>query len=292
MTTKVKAHVSDEKKRVVKQFTDLINKYEVVAVVDVENLPAKQLNNMRASLRDKATLLMTKRRLLKLALVNSASKKPGIDNLKNHLKGMPALLFSNENPFKLFKILKKNKSKAPIKGGQVTPQDIIVPAGGTNFAPGPVIGELGGFGIKSGVENGKIAIKQDKLVAKEGEVVKQALASLLTRLQIYPMQIGLNLVAAYQDGGILTKKDLDIDEDVFATDLKTAVSDALSLSMSLSLPLKENIKMLIQKAHREAFSLADSQDIVTSDNVEKVLAKAEAQATALKIKVPDAGIQR
>ena len=102
------------------------------------------------------------------------------------------------------------------------------------------------------------------------------------------MEIGLNLIAAYQDGGILTKKDLDIDEEAFTNDLKQAASDAFALSVSLALPLKDNIEMLIQKAHSEAFALADSQDIITSDNVDKVLAKAEAQATALKSKVPDA----
>ena len=280
----IKPHVSEEKKKIVKEFADLIEKYKVVAAVNVENLPAKQLNQMRASLRGKAHLLMTKRRLMKLAL--DGSKKENISALKDHLDGMPALLFTNENPFSLFKILKKSKSPAPIKGGQKTPKDIIVPAGPTNFAPGPIIGELGMFRIKSGVENGKVAIKADSEVAKEGDVIKPALAALLTSLEIYPMEIGLNLTAAYENGSILTKKDLDIDEDAFLADLKRAASDAYALSIARALPVKENITALIQKAHRDAYSLADSQDIVTKETLNKVLAKAEAQATALKSKVP------
>ncbi|PIN80439.1 50S ribosomal protein L10, partial [Candidatus Woesearchaeota archaeon CG10_big_fil_rev_8_21_14_0_10_32_9] len=48
---KVKAHVSDEKKQVVKDFTKLIESYPIIAAVDVENLPAKQLMNMRTNLR-------------------------------------------------------------------------------------------------------------------------------------------------------------------------------------------------------------------------------------------------
>lgn len=280
-----KAHVSEEKKKVVKKFTDLINKYEIIAAVNVENLPAKQLNQMRASLRGKAYLLMTKRRLLKLALENS--KKENIAELIKYLEGMPALLFTNENPFTLYKILKKSKSPAPIKGGQKTPKDIIVPAGPTNFAPGPIIGELGMFGIKSGVENGKVAVKADSEVAKEGDVINAALAALLTRLKIYPMEIGLNLTAAYEKGSILVKKDLDIDEDKFIADLKQAASNAYALSIARAIPLKENIEALLQKAHRDSLALADSQDILTSENVGKVLAKAESQAVALKSKVPE-----
>ncbi len=48
---------------------------------------------------------------------------------------------------------------------------------------------------------------------------------------------------------------------------------------------KENIVVLLQKSFRDSFALADSQSIMTSDNVKDVLAKADAQAEALKSKV-------
>ena len=73
-----------------------------------------------------------------------------------HLKGMPALIFTKENPFSLFKTLKKSKTNAPAKANQTAPFDLIVPKGPTSFAPGPVIGELAILGIKSGVEINEI----------------------------------------------------------------------------------------------------------------------------------------
>jgi len=267
---------SDAKKVVVKSFSDLIKEYKVIASVDVENLPAKQLNNMRAQLRGKAVLLMTKRRLLNKAL--ETSDKKDIQKLSPYLKGMPALLFSNENPFSLFKTLKKSKSPAPIKAGQEAPKDIVVKTGGTSFAPGPIIGELGMFGIKTGVENGKVAIKADSVVAKEGDTVNQKLAALLQRLNIMPMEIGLNLVAAYENGAILTKKDLNIDEEAFIRDLRSAASDAFALSVELALSNKDNIIQLLSNAHMNAFALTESESIMTSDNVSNMLAKANAQA--------------
>lgn len=277
-------HVNDTKKQVVKDFADLVKKYKVVAAVDVENLPAKQLNQMRANLRGKAHLQMTKRRLMKIALEDSG--KENVKDLEKYLTGMPALLFTNENPFTLFKMLKKGKSPAPIKGGQIAPHDIIVPAGPTSFAPGPIIGELGQFKIITGVENGKVAVKKDTVVAKEGDVVPSGLAAVLTRLEIYPMEIGLNLQAALENGAILTKKDLDIDEEAFMADLQGAARDAFNLTVELAIPLKENIITLLSKAARNGIALADSQDIMTSENVGKILGKAEAQANALKSKVP------
>ncbi len=280
---KVKAHVSEEKKQVVKEFTKLIDSYPIIAAVDVENLPALQLMNMRKSLRGKAELRMTKRRLMYKAI--EASKKENIIALKDHLKGMPALLFSKENPFSLFKILKKSKSPAPIKAGQKAPKDIVIKAGPTGFAPGPIIGELGSFGIKAGIDAGKVAVKEDKVVAKEGDVVNAKLAGILQRLNVLPMEIGLNLTAVYENGAILTKNVLDIDEDAFIKSIQEAYSDSLKLSISIGMPLKENIKIMLQNAHLDAYKLAEAQSIMTSDNVERILAKADSQAKAVKAEV-------
>lgn len=282
MTQKIQAHVSDEKKKVVSEFTKLIQEYPVVAIVDVENLPAKQLMLMRASLRGKAYLRLTKHRLMKIALEQSG--KDGIEKLADHFRGMPAMLFSKDNPFTLFKILKKSKSPAPIKAGQITPKDVLVKKGGTNFAPGPIIGELGSFGIKAGIENGKVAIKEDKIVAKEGDVINAKLAGILQRLEIYPMEIGLNLTAAYENGQILTKNVLDIDEEAFLESIKQAYLDAFKLTITTAIPTKENITTLIQNAHKNATALALEQMIITTDNKEQILAKAEAQATNVKNK--------
>ncbi|MFH1770109.1 MAG: 50S ribosomal protein L10 [archaeon] len=277
------AHVSQHKKDKVKEFTKLIDEYPIIGIVNMKNLPTKQLQVMRAKLRGNVLLRMTKTRLIRIALDNS--KKPGIDKLKEQLKGMPALLFTKENPFSLFSTLKKNKSKAPISGGQTAPNDIVVPAGKTSFTPGPVIGELGGYGIMAGVEDGKIAIKQDKVVAKEGDVVSAKLAGLLQRLGIEPMEIGLDLVAVYENNEILTKDILDVDEDKYRANFMSASSMAFNLAVNIGFPTAETVIVLIQKAVAESRALVKEANIMTSENVGDILAKAEGQAKALDSKL-------
>lgn len=283
--SKPKPKVSEKKKQVVAEFTALIDQYPVIGAVDVENLPALQLNRMRASLRDTVVIRMTKRRLLKIALENS--KKESAKELIPHLKGMPALIFTKDNPFKLFKILKKNKSNAPIKAGQTAPNDIIVPKGPTSFAPGPIIGELGALKIKAGIDAGKVAIKEDAVVAKEGDVVSQALAGVLTRLGIEPMEIGLNLSAVWENESILTKQVLDVDEDQVLADITTAATWAFNLAMESGFATKDTVVPMLTKAHMDAFSLATEQNIINDETKELILAKAERQALALKDKVPE-----
>jgi large subunit ribosomal protein L10 len=278
------AHVTDEKKTGVVNLTKLINEYPIIAIANLENLPARNLASMRTKLRGKVHIAMAKKNVVKKAI--EASGKPGISELTNHLGGMPALLFTAENPFSLFKTLKKNQSKAAIKGGQIAPHDLLVPAGPTSFPPGPIIGELGQLGIKAGIDQGKVVIKQDAVLAKAGAVVSDKAAGFLARMGIEPMRIGLNLVMAYENGKLLSGAVLDIDEDKFKADLNACALAAKSLAFNTAYVLPENITDLVQKAHYDAAGFALEANLVTDENAKDVLAKAYYQAMGVAKYLP------
>ncbi len=248
------AHASAEKLATAQEFVALLQKYPIIAAVNLENLPAKQLQSMREKLRGSCEIRMAKRRVMKKAI--EATKKPGLTQLEPHMKGMTALLFTDQNPFTLFKTIKKNQSKAAAKAGQKAPGDIVVPAGPTNFAPGPVIGELGSVGIKSGIEGGKVAIKVDSTVAHEGDVISAKLAGLLARLGIEPMRVGLDVTAVFEDGSVLTKSVLDVDEEAYLNMARLAFAQAIELSMETGFLTKESTDIAIARACREGAVLA------------------------------------
>ncbi len=275
----MKAHISAKKKEVVNGIVKLLKEYPIIGAINMEGLPAKQLQNMRETLRKDVVIFMAKRRLINIAIEHS--KKKGLEKLVPFLEGMPALLFTKENPFKLFKIIKKNKSPAPAKAGQKAPKDIVIPAGPTPFAPGPVISELASIGLKTGVENGKVAVKADTVVAEEGTEISGNLAQMLTRLGITPMEVGLDLTAVYEEGEILDKKVLDVDEEQTINDLKNAASWAFNLAIFSAIANKDTINHLIIKALTEAKALALEGDIITEDTKKDIFAKAERQATAV-----------
>ncbi|MFH1971981.1 MAG: 50S ribosomal protein L10 [archaeon] len=281
---KPKPVVSKKKKDVVAEFKKLAKQYPVIGLVDMENLPTKQLQRMRSNLKGIVVIRMTKGRLIKVVFKELGQDVPGAVDLGNKIRGMPALLFTKESPFKLFAMLKKSKSSAPAKAGQIAPNDIIVPAGKTPFAPGPVIGELGQMGIKTSIEDGKIAIKEDKLLIKEGEEIKAKQAEILTRLGIEPMEVGLNIVSILENGTLFNKSVLDIDTDAYITNLKALHTEAFNLAIKIAYPSKDTIKTLLSKAHADSTALADSQDIITNENIKRLVSKANAQAASLKNK--------
>lgn len=274
--------VAPYKKKIVDDFANLLVTYPIIGALNMESMPSAQLNKMRKQLRAKVELRMTKRRLMKLAIEKAKEKKPGIEMIESYLKGMPALLFTSENPFTLYKTIKKSKSKAPAKPGQVAPYDLWVKAGPTSFMPGPIIGELGALGIKAGVEGGKISIKEDTIIVKEGMPINDKAASMLLRLGIEPMEVGLDLVAVYEKGIMYAKDVLDIDENVFNQKLMSACSSALNLAVFAAFPTKESTSLLIQKAFRQARTLALDNTILADGVTPEILANAERHALSLK----------
>jgi large subunit ribosomal protein L10 len=269
----------------VKTFDQLVTDYPIIGIVNMQNLPAKQLQNMRTQLRGTVELRMTKKRFIKILLNKRKEDKPGIEKLADHIIGMPAMLFTKENPFKLYKKLQENKSTAPAKAGQTATKDIIVPAGPTPFAPGPIIGELGQLKIKAGIEEGKVAIKEPALVAKAGEEIKPKVASILTRLGIEPMEIGLDLVAVYEKGSIFTRSVLSVDEKEYIQNLKTMAAESMALAMHIGYITKDTITPLLQKAQREAKAIGLSQGITEPELMPELLAKAEQEMLGLKSQV-------
>ncbi|HLD79846.1 MAG TPA: 50S ribosomal protein L10 [Candidatus Nanoarchaeia archaeon] len=272
---------SEQKKKLVQQLVHDIEHHPIVGVVNLENLPAQQLQVMRSMLKSKGVKLsMARKRLLYLAL--SQSKKKDLDKLTAKIKGMPALIFTKDNPFALNTLIVKNKSEAPAKAGQTAPRDIVVKAGPTSFAPGPIISELAAVGIKTKVNAGKLEIIQDATVAKEGDVISAKVAETLKRLDIKPMEVGLNLVAVWEDGLVFDSKQLHIDEKEYAQNITQAATWAMNLAVEAAYTTSETTELLLQKAFREAKAVGVEYAIVTKETGEEIIARSERQALSLK----------
>jgi len=275
--------VAEWKKKEVEEVKDLVRKYPFFGVANMENLPSAQLQRMRAQMKGKVLIKMTKKRLIKLVIEQLKEEKKGLEKVL--IKGMPALIFTKEDPFKLVNLLNKNKSKAPAKAGQTAPMDLIVPAGPTSFAPGPIISELSQIGIKTKVVDGKLNITDDTVVAKEGDVINSKTADILARMGIEPMEIGLDVICVYDNGIIYDKKVLTIDVDDYMNNIRKAYSESLCLSMELGFVTKETINIMIVKAHNVAKLLSTKGKILTEDNVGELITKANNEASKLNSKL-------
>ncbi|MCD6462037.1 MAG: 50S ribosomal protein L10 [Thermoplasmata archaeon] len=276
------AHVAAWKKEKVAELTQRIIESPVVGLVAVDGIPAPQLQDMRRKLRKESPIVVSKNNLIRLALTEAAKQKPGVDSLMDLIgTSQSGLLFSHKNPFKIYQELKASESKAPAKGGEVAPEDIMIKAGETPFKPGPIVGELQRVGIPAAIEGGKVVIKKDKLLVKAGERIPRDIAGALTRLEIYPLTVGLKLKGAFEKG-ILFKEDvLAVDPQEYVSSVQGAAVGAFNIAMHLGYATSLTIRPLLSKAHMEALNLAVNAGVVNRETAELIISKAYGQMLSL-----------
>jgi large subunit ribosomal protein L10 len=242
-----KTVVKPWKKEKVSEVAELLKKYPTIGLIDAVNLPSKQLQVIRHNIRDDVLIKDVKKSFLLRAFEQTNNSE-----LAKRIIGSPILLLSTHNAFKLNKLIDKNKSKSSIKAGQIAPFDLIIPAGETPFTPGPVIGEFGQLGVKAKIVAGKINVLNDSVVVKQGQKASDLAASMLMRLGIKPIEIGLNLVAVKEGNIIYSKADLSIDVESL---IGIAYSQAKNLALNSKLLVKEFINDFLIKANLEALML-------------------------------------
>jgi len=280
----MEAHVAEWKFGEVKELTDLLTKSKVVGIVNVGGIPAPQMQQMRQSLHGSATIRSAKNNLLFLALDEADKQIKGMADLKELISGQSAIIATDMNPFKLFAQLKASRTMAPAKGGETAAHDIEIKAGDTPFKPGPVVGELQSAGIPAAISEGKVVIKTDKVLVPEGEKISASLAQMLTRLEIFPIEIGMDLFGAFEEGAIFKPDVLDIDQDVFIGNMRMASGNAFGLALEIGWATKQTIEPLIMKARSNALALALEQGIINKETIENLISKANNQMVALKNK--------
>ncbi len=268
------AHVASWKHGEVSEITSLMTHHKIIGIIDIGGIPAPQLQQMRGGIRAKAQIRASKNTLILKALDDAESQIKGISALKNEVHGQAAVIATDMNPFALFQEIKATRKNAPAKGGETASHDIEVLAGDTPFKPGPIVGELQKAGIPAAISEGKVIIKSDKVLVEAGQKISRELAQMLSRLDIFPIELGLKLNAVYENGDIYRPDVLDIDMDRFMGQLRTASFTALGLAMETGWANAQTIRPLLAKAYRSAHTLAVEKNIYTKDTMKSLLAKA------------------
>jgi large subunit ribosomal protein L10 len=239
-----------EKQEAVEEIAAELKKFPVIAVADLTSLPSRQFNSIKKKISAEARIFIARKTLLKKVL-----DKTGFKELEEKLVGSPAILGTNLDAFKLFRTVKKNKSRVKAKPGAIAPADIVVRAGETSLAPGPVLTELKQAGIEARIQGPKVVIAKDCVVAKKGETVNEVVAGILTKLGIEPMEVSLRIVAVLEKGMIYVAGDLDVDEEKYLEDFRNAYVQAINLAVYAEIFSKESIEVMVWKAAAEGTAL-------------------------------------
>jgi len=271
-----KPHIHPWKKEAVTKLQTLFKEYPNIAIINLETLPADTYQIIRKSLRGKVEFVMTRKDFMIKAL--EQIKPKNYQDIINNLKGVPALMFTKENPFALYKFIDKNKTDAYAKPGQTAPHDISIDEGPTKFGPGPMIAEFGQLGIKTEVKEGKIAVKTAKILIEAGKTITDKVAAFLQKMDIKPMKTGMDVVLIYEAGELLHKIVLAVDEKVYIAAITQAATESMNLAVYAGYIVPETAELFIKKAYTQARQVSKEAKLLTPETAGETLALAAAQA--------------
>lgn len=264
----------------VEEITQLIKQSEIIGIASLHKVRAAQLQEFKKNLADKVYMRVIKNALMKRAVEN-CKEKPELKKLMEYLTEANLFLFANLNPFKLALLLEKGKVRVTAKAGDTAAIDVIVPAGNTGQPPGPIISQLNAVGLPTRIESGSVWITKDTSVARKGEVISQRLASVLSKLGMKPVETGLVMKVAYDEGLVITEDQLRIDVNETRQSIEDAHASAFALSLSIAYATSQNIQVLVQVAHQEAHALAIDTAIPTKETIIDLIRKAHAEMLSL-----------
>ncbi|MFL6430290.1 MAG: 50S ribosomal protein L10 [Nitrososphaeraceae archaeon] len=270
-----------KKKRLMyNELQELVKHNNVIALSKITKVRATQLMMVRKKFRNNIKILIIKNKVAQRAF-EKVSDIAGLAKLSKVLEGQCALMFTDISPFKLNLLLSQNKVFLPAKTGDIATKDIVITSGNTGIAPGPVLSEFKETNVPTKIEQGNILVTKDTIAARSGTVISQKLASLLSKLNIKPVEAGIAINCAITEGLFFEEKDLKIDLMEYSTELKASFLSAIAVSLKAAYPTGETATFLISEAQGNVTALAAEAGYLSADTCHFVLVTAQTKAKSL-----------
>lgn len=268
-----------KKVQMYQQLQELPKKYKVIALVRMEKVRSSQLLPLRKKFKGEVEIISIKDKVAQKAL--AASKIPAVDKILEKLVGQCVLIFTNMSPFKLNILFGKNKIMLPARGGDKASIEVVIKAGNTGITPGPILTDFKEAGIATKIDQGTIWITKDSTAAKKGDVISMKLATLLSKLDVKPVEAGITLNSALEEKIVYNQEELVIDVEKYREAFAQLHHEALALSIEIGFITKDNVNFILAKAAQEARSLSIETGFITDETKEQTIQSAHTKARAL-----------
>ena len=264
------------KAQMYEQLQEFPKKYKVMAIIKMTKVRSTQILPLRKTLKGQVEFVSVKDKVAQRAL--EQLDIPGIKDMVGELKGQIMFMFTDMSPFKLNVLLSKNKIMMAARGGDVASVDVVVPAKNTGIAPGPMLTEFKDAGIPTKIDQGTIWIAKDSTPVEAGGIINEKLAALLGKLDIKPVEAGISLYSALEDGLKYSETEMVIDVEKIRNEFAQAHQEAVSLSIEAAYITADNVSQILSKAAQSARSVSIESGFMTDETKEQILQKADAQA--------------
>jgi len=274
----------DKKKEYFVKMTKMLETYNKVFVVEVDNVGSQQMNKTRLQMRGSAEILMGKNTLMRKVLKSFMENNPGhfFDKIEPKLRGNVGFVFTNADLPKVRDMILANRVPAPARVGSIAPVEVSVPAGPTGCDPGQT-SFFQVLQIPTKIVKGQIEITNPVNLIKKGDKVGSSEAALLTKLNIRPFSYGLAIDVIFDQGQFYPVDVLDIDDNVLTQRFAMALSSVAALSLQINYPTQASLPHSIANAFKTLVAVTVNLDNYTFEKVS--LQKSETLETCMYLKL-------
>ncbi|KAJ3242196.1 ribosomal protein P0 (A0) (L10E) [Chytriomyces hyalinus] len=267
----------------------LLSEYPSIFVVNVDNVGSNQMHQIRLALRGVGVILMGKNTMMRKVLRNIITEKPEYAKLMEVVKGNIGFVFTKGDLKDVRTKILSNRVAAPAKAGAMAPIDVYVPAGNTGMEPGKT-SFFQALGVPTKIARGTIEIVSDVHLIKKDTKVGASEATLLNMLNISPFTYGLTVTHVWDSNTIFDPSVLDVDEEIFLTNLKKGINNIAAISLGLGIPTAASVPHLLINGFKNVLSvgLGTEYSFEAVDRIKEALANPSAFAAPAAAAAPAA----
>jgi len=237
-----------------------LDEYPKCFIVGVDNVGSKQMQQIRMSLRNCATVLMGKNTMIRKAIRGHLEKNPALERILNHIKGNVGFVFTKDDLVEVRDKILDNKVRAPAKAGALAPIDVIIPAQNTGLGPEKT-SFFQALSIATKISKGTIEIISDVHLIKRDEKVGASEATLLNMLNISPFTYGLKLQMVFDSGTCFEPSILNIKPEDLRSKFMIGVRNVAALCLKIGYPTIASAPHSIINGFKNILAVALATDI-------------------------------
>jgi len=237
----------------------LLEEYNSIFIVTVDNVASQQMHEIRQSLRGDGVVLMGKNTMVRRAIRGFISEFPDYERLLPHVRGNVGFVFTNGDLKDIREKIMSNKVAAPARAGAIAPCDVYIPAGNTGMEPGKT-SFFQALGVPTKIARGTIEITSDLKLVDAGNKVGASEATLLNMLNISPFTYGMGIAQVYDQGQVFPPSVLDIDESQILSSFSSAVNTIATISLALKYPTLPSVMHSVVNSYKNIISVALSTE--------------------------------
>ncbi|KAK3904852.1 ribosomal protein P0-like protein [Staphylotrichum tortipilum] len=237
----------------------LLEEYQSIFIVSVDNVSSQQMHEIRQSLRGNGVVLMGKNTMVRRALKTFLTDSPEYERLLPFVKGNIGFVFTNDDLKDIRDKILANKVAAPARAGAVAPSDVWVPAGNTGMEPGKT-SFFQALGVPTKIARGTIEITTDLKLVEAGAKVGPSEATLLNMLNISPFTYGMGIAQVYDQGNTFPASVLDISEEQLLKAFSSAVTTIAAISLAANFPTLPSVIHSVVNAYKKVLAVAIETD--------------------------------